>query len=117
MTITLQPQGADEGITLVVTAAAPQVTPAIVVHRGLGGGTQAVWSGQPPERTQAVTHRAHLDDVPTILAMLAQPQRWDLIADDGCNGILAGTWVVTAAAARYDYDLGVAMVDITLAAT
>ena len=55
MTVYIGTQASPQAWAVDVSAAAPTWTPALAVHRGLGGGTQAVWTGQPADAGQTIT--------------------------------------------------------------
>jgi hypothetical protein len=101
----LGPVDTPQAWALTVTAADPWTMPAVIVHRGLGGGSQAVWSAAPADAGQRLTHRCTAAEVPALLDALATPGRVAVTADGACPVLPMPAAVVTAVTVSYRYEV------------
>jgi hypothetical protein len=114
MSIYLGPDTDPQAWQLVVTDARPWLTPSAVVHRGLGGGTQIVWTAAPPDAGQRFTHRCPAAGYDTLIAALTAPGRVRITTDDPDCPIATGVGVITRVDPQFRYDITPPIVEITI---
>lgn len=118
MTTYIGPPGSPHPLT--VTAQEPWHVPSMTVHRGLGGGSQVVWTASPPDAGARITVRVPATELPAVLDMLHTTQRLEVTTDDpAACPIQTGHGVVmrTNTVYRFDRTPTAAEVQIELAYT
>lgn len=112
MTVWLGPEAAPQTYPVEVRAAQPWHVWTGAHHRGLGGRTQTVWTGQAADAGQRFTVRVPVADVEGLRTMLHTPGRIAVTSDEEGCPIEAGTGVVESTRVTWLYDIKPPAADI-----